>query len=42
MNVLRYFNEVAEEAQVRFTLNEDERQDFLASLPEDFYINYIS
>lgn len=42
MNVLRYFNEVAGEALVRFTLNEEERQDFLDSLPEDFYINYIS
>ena len=40
MNVLRYFNEVAEEALVRFTLNEDERQEFLNSLPEDFYIKY--
>lgn len=42
MNVLRYFNEVAQGALVRFTLNEDERQDFLDNLPEDFYINYIS
>jgi len=42
MNVLRFFNEVVEEGHVRFTLNEDERQEFLASLPEDFCINYIS
>ncbi|NHE57203.1 hypothetical protein [Cyclobacterium plantarum] len=42
MSVLRYFNEIAEGALVRFILNEDERQDFLDSLPEDFCINYIS
>ncbi len=42
MNVLQYFEEVVEDGLMRFTLNEEERQEFLDSLPKDFCMNYIS
>ncbi len=41
MNLLQYFKEASEDEFVRFTLNEEERQEFLDSLPEDFCLNYI-
>mgnify|MGYP000232871270 CR=1 FL=1 len=42
MNLLQYFEETTEDGSVRFTLNEEERQEFLDSLPNDFSLNYIS
>ncbi len=41
MNLLQYFEEAAEDELVRFTLNEEERKEFLDRLPKDFCLNYI-
>ena len=42
MNLLQHFKEASEDGLVRFTLKEEERQEFLESLTSDFHLNYIS
>jgi len=42
MNLLQYFNMEEKDGLARLTLDEEDRQEFLDSLPEDFYLAYIT